>query len=139
MLYLLGAPSATTGRLKSVFGFLELAKAGVPRVSVDRLSDYMGISKKVFSNHILHVSPRTLERKEPQEKLDLYTSSKMVEVARVMEHAYEVFQDEDKVKNWLQRPNRALEGRPPIELMNLPTGLSLVDEVLGRIEEGVYS
>lgn len=94
------------GRLKSAFVFPELAKTGVPRVSIDKLSDYMGIIKKVFSNPILHVSASTLERKEPQEKLDLYTSSIMVEVARVMEHAYEVIQDQDKVKNWLQRPNR---------------------------------
>ncbi|PIG96509.1 hypothetical protein CS542_08740 [Pedobacter sp. IW39] len=44
-----------------------------------------------------------------------------------------------KMQKWLNTPNRALNQMKPVDLFYIPTGLAMVDNVLGRIEEGVYS
>lgn len=56
-----------------------------------------------------------------------------------MQHAFEVFEDEEKAKQWLNRENRALNGAKPVLLLDTLTGINMVNDVLTRIEEGVYS
>lgn len=39
---------------------------------------------------------------------------------------------------WIERPQSALGGRKPADLISTPTGLSMVERVLGAIESGAY-
>jgi putative toxin-antitoxin system antitoxin component (TIGR02293 family) len=39
----------------------------------------------------------------------------------------------------MRRPNRALENTPPIELLDSDFGAEQVEDVLGRLSEGVVS
>jgi len=57
----------------------------------------------------------------------------------VLQQAYEVFEDEEKVKRWLNTENRAMNNQRPIQLFDTLAGLNMVSDVLGRIKEGVYS
>lgn len=66
-------------------------------------------------------------------------SAKLVRLARVAWRAQEVFEDLDKAIDWLKSPNRALEGHPPIALLDTEVGAESVLDVLGRIEHGVFS
>jgi uncharacterized protein (DUF2384 family) len=50
-----------------------------------------------------------------------------------------VFEDAQKLKRWLHKENKALNGQKPFDLLNTPTGIKLVNQILGRIEDGVYS
>ena len=70
---------------------------------------------------------------------DRYTSSHIIEVAKVVEHALEVFEDKGTMQQWLNTPNRSLNNIKPLNLFYVPTGIAMVDRVLGRIEEGIYS
>ena len=97
------------------------------------------VTKKNFAEDILNLSVKTLERKKSDDLLDRQTSSHVIEVAKVVEHAFDVFEDEEKVQKWLSTPNRALNQMKPLDLFYMPTGLGMVNNVLGRIEEGVYS
>ena len=97
------------------------------------------MTKKFFAENILRVSVKTIERKKGEDRLNSHTSSHIIEIAKVLEHAYEVFETPDQVRNWLNTPNSALNKLKPIDLFYIPTGLSIVNDVLGRIEEGVYS
>jgi len=56
-----------------------------------------------------------------------------------MRHTFKVFGDEEKAKSWLNTPNRGLNNIKPIDLFYLSTGLGMVNDILGRIEHGVYS
>lgn len=85
------------------------------------------------------MSVKTLERKKDDERLGRHISSHIIEIAKVVHHAFEVFEDEEKVRGWLAMPNRSLNGMRPLEFFHVLTGLNMVDDVLGRIEEGVYS
>src|SRR5690606_38527317 len=125
--------------IKTEFDLIALSSQGLTKASLEALIAFLGIPKKQFVEQILDMSVKTVERKKSNDRLDRYTSSHIIEIAKVVEHAVEVFEDEDKVRDWLATTNRALNGMRPLELFHMPTGLALVNTVLGRIEEGVYS
>jgi putative toxin-antitoxin system antitoxin component (TIGR02293 family) len=139
LVYLLGGTELIREKIKSAFDLITLSNKGIKKASLDALVGHMGMTKKNFAEDILNLSVKTLERKKGDDLLDKYTSSHIIEVAKVVEHAFEVFEDETRVQKWLNTPNRALNQMKPLELFYIPTGLSMVDQVLGRIEEGVYS
>lgn len=137
--HLLGGQELFTKPIQSEFDLISLSTEGVTKASLDALIGHLGISKKAFSENILDVSVKTLERKKSTDRLDMRTSSHIIEIAKVVEHALDVFGDEEKVKKWLSLPNRALNNIKPIDLFHIPTGLSLVNDILGRIEHGIFS
>lgn len=40
---------------------------------------------------------------------------------------------------WLAMPNKALGGKKPLDLLDTELGAKQVEQILGRIESGVYS
>jgi len=139
LIRLLGGKNIITKPIRSEFDIISLSNEGITKASLDALIGHLGISKKAFSENILDASVKTLERKKSTDKLDKHTSSLAIEIAKVVEHAFTVFEDEQKVKNWLNTPNKALNNIKPTDLFYMPTGLNMVNDILGRIEEGVYS
>lgn len=126
-------------RILSEFDYIMLGEKGVTRRSIESLARFLGISRKSMAEEVLDVSVKTLERKSPSERLNKKISSHAIEIARVMEHAYSIFGSEEKVRRWFNTPNRALNNRQPYQLMDTFTGISMVTDVLVRIEEGVYT
>lgn len=57
---------------------------------------------------------------------------------RVVARASHVLGEENG-KRWLRTSNRALGGRCPVDLLDTDPGSRQVEELLGRIEFGVYS
>ena len=51
----------------------------------------------------------------------------------------EVFESPQTATSWLKRPNRALNGNSPVDLLDTDAGTQQVTELLDRIEYGVYS
>jgi putative toxin-antitoxin system antitoxin component (TIGR02293 family) len=126
-------------KIANYLDYIKLSNTGISKASINTLADYIGTSRKFISENIFDVSVKTMERKEDNEKLNRKISSHALEIAKLVQHAYTVFRDEDKVKRWLNRENRALNNLKPVELLDTLSGLILVDDVLGRIEEGVYA
>jgi putative toxin-antitoxin system antitoxin component (TIGR02293 family) len=136
---LLGGKAQVTQPIDTEFDLLALSNEGITKQSLESLIGYLGISKKAFSESILDASVKTLERKKATDRLDKRTSAMAIEIARVIEHALDVFEDEEKVKLWLNAPIRALSYNKPIDFFYSPTGLRLINNILGRIEHGVIS
>jgi putative toxin-antitoxin system antitoxin component (TIGR02293 family) len=59
--------------------------------------------------------------------------------ARIAARAEEVFEDEKTAQNWLKCSNQALGGESPLNLLDTEAGVEQVDDILTRIEYGVYS
>ncbi len=125
--------------IRTDFDIIKAGLAGITKASIDELTHYIGVSKKSMAEDILNMSVKTLERKNPEDKLDKRTSSHALEIARVMQHAFEVFDDEEKVRRWLNRENRGLNNSRPVQLLSTLTGINMISDILIRIEEGVYS
>jgi putative toxin-antitoxin system antitoxin component (TIGR02293 family) len=85
-------------------------------------------------------SRRTLLRKRRAGKpLSAGESDRLARIVRVVVRAEEALGDRDKAHRWLRKENRALDGRRPLDLLASDVGTRAVEQVLGRIEHGVYS
>ena len=127
------------GPISSEFDLINAGQKGIAKASVDALANYLGVSRKVMAEDIFDLSVKTMERKSAKDKMDRRTSAHALEIAKVVQHAYEVFEDEEKLKHWVNKENKALNGTRPVLLLSTLTGINMVNDVLGRIEEGIYS
>ena len=88
---------------------------------------------------VLSVGRATLINKKGSEKFSPPLSEKIVGLADLYSYGYEVFEDKDRFNQWMLRPNRALGGQAPYDLIHSQFGREEVRNVIGRIEYGVYS
>ena len=83
---------------------------------------------------------RTLLRKRAKkQRLSTDESDRLARVARMLVRAEDAFGDQGNAHRWLARPNRALGSHRPFQLLDSDAGSQLVEQVLGRIEHGVFS
>lgn len=87
----------------------------------------------------LSVTRATLINKKKQEKFSTVLSERIMSLADIYSYGYEVFEDEDRFNQWMFRPNQALNGRLPYDLMDNQFGREEVKDIIGRIAYGVYS
>ena len=66
-------------------------------------------------------------------------SERLLFLTRLAAHGLAVFEDQGKFNRWLRRPLALLQNQAPLQLLDTATGFRLIDQLLGRIEFGVYS
>ena len=123
------------------FGFtiIEQAQQGVSTQQVDQLTTLLGVSLKEMAV-VLQVAERTLHRFRSEGRLDVQASERLLLLENLAAHGLADFDGQANVlANWIRHPLRELKGQPPIQWLNTISGFSLVDDVLTRIEYGVYS
>lgn len=113
-------------------------KAGLDvRVFVD-VARRLGISEASLAE-IAGIAPTTLGRRKRAGALTPDESEHVLRLAALLEHATRVFEDEGDAADWLRTPNVALGGVTPLALADTELGAREVDDLLGRLEHGVYS
>ncbi len=116
--------------------FAEISR-GLPVDALEQLVDHHLLSRAEAAH--LVISPRTLARRKKKQRLSLQESDRLARVARIITYAGEVLGEQEKAHTWLRRPNRALENRLPLDLLETETGARVVETILGRMGQGVYS
>lgn len=122
----------------SSFDFLAASTKGITKQSVMNLADIMAVPMKDIAT-LLNMSYKTLGRKRKTDPLDSLSSSLSIEIANTIATGLSVFEDPEKLNRWLHKENRALGSKKPFELLNTPTGIKMVNRILRRMEEGVYT
>ena len=59
-------------------------------------------------------------------------------IVEVTARAMEVFGTRERALRWLNTPVRSLGGQTPLSLLNTPEGVAQVQDMLGRVEHGVW-
>ena len=86
------------------------------------------------------ISPRTLTRRKKEKKLTASESDRLVSLARLLTLAIELFGgSSEKALRWFVTPSPALGNIPPIEMAGTETGAREVENLIGRLEHGVFS
>lgn len=86
------------------------------------------------------ISPRTLSRRKKNSKLKAWESDRLVSISRLLTAALELFEgDAEKTARWFNQPNRALGDVSPLEMAATETGAREVENLIGRLEHGVFS
>jgi len=82
---------------------------------------------------------RTLQhRRSRREKLTVEESDRVLRVIRVLSLAESVYGSRERALAWLRNPHARLDGRAPLSLLNTDTGSRIVEELLVRIDEGMF-
>ncbi len=88
---------------------------------------------------ILGISVRTITRRKENNHFNTGESDILYRVARVLAYTFTVFGDIEKARIWIGRPNRGLGGEIPLNLLSTDIGSQQVEDVLHRINYGIYS
>jgi len=113
-------------------------REGFPQEVVGSVMTSAGLTLKELSA-ALDLSPRSLQRRRHQGRLARYESDRLYRLARIVALAKQFIGDEKTAGRWLKRPNRALGGNIPLELIDTEPGARAVENVLGRIAFGGVS
>lgn len=136
---LTGDPDTYHPRNVSGFAIIEQARQGVSARQVDQLAQLLAISFKEMAT-ILQVAERTLHRFRSEGQLDIHSSERLLLLENLAAHGLLVFDNRaDALANWLRYPLNELKKQAPLQLLTTISGFGLVDDVLTRIEYGVYA
>ncbi|HXT12305.1 MAG TPA: antitoxin Xre/MbcA/ParS toxin-binding domain-containing protein [Candidatus Angelobacter sp.] len=119
------------GQIRAGLSILELEhlQAGL-EVSNDTLAPMLGISRATIHR---------IKGKGREKRLDPAVSDRVVRFARLMGKAIDVFGSRDDARKWLSSPQFGLGGAVPFDYATTELGAREVEDLLGRIEHGVYS
>jgi putative toxin-antitoxin system antitoxin component (TIGR02293 family) len=135
---LLGGRKVLGKKLRSQIDFIPLLRKGLPYEALESVTDKLDISVEVASV-ALQLARRTLARRKESNRLDAQESERILRLADMAARATTILGTVEKAKQWLTADNRALGGVAPISLLDTDVGTRAVEDVLLRIEHGVYS
>lgn len=88
----------------------------------------------------LQLAPRTLHRRKQQGRFEPEESDRLIRAARILGKAIEMFEgDRGEAVEWLLTGQTAFGGSVPIDIAQTEVGAREVENLLGRLEHGVYS
>ncbi len=126
------AVTLTPGKL------IKIIRSGLPVQELAALQAGLGVPMDKLAPK-LGMSRATLHRRKAQGRLDPGESDRVLRFARLLGKAVEVMEGEDAARRWLTSPQAGLGGAVPLDYAETEVGAREVEDLLGRIEYGVYS
>ncbi|MEQ8926701.1 MAG: DUF2384 domain-containing protein [Fulvivirga sp.] len=114
------------------------ANDGITKSDFLNIVHYCGLNITEFSS-LLPVSKRTIEKAKNNDLLSPVVSDRVLQIAALYQFGSEVIGSIESLRKWMSSPLIALGGKKPLDFINNDTGISIVRDLLGRIEHGVYS
>lgn len=111
---------------------------GLPFSALVALTKQLDISPQQITA-VFGIPPRTVARRKEARHLNPQESDRLYRVARAVSQAVEVLGSIEKARVWLKTPNRALDREIPLDLLDTEIGARQVEEVLLRINYGIFS
>ena len=117
----------------------EKVEAGFSFGAFERLGKTTGLSVERLRVAV-RITPRTLTRRRKEKKLSPEESDRLVSVSRLLAQTFELFEGNAEAgMRWFQSPNRALNGQSPLQIAATETGAREVENLIGRLEHGVFT
>jgi putative toxin-antitoxin system antitoxin component (TIGR02293 family) len=117
---------------------VERIQAGLPMSEFEALRSLLDLTGEELAEK-LSISRSTLARRKKGGRLDREESDRLVRFARLYARTLEVLGDEQSARAWLKTPARALGFTTPLTFAETETGAREVENLLGRLEYGVFS
>ena len=116
----------------------DLVEKGIPVETLRGLSSILHLTPVAFAA-TLGIPRRTAARRlTGNEKLSPNESERALRIVRLLHIAEELFVDGQAASDWFKRPLSALDGKSPLEMCRTEPGARAVEQLLGRIEHGVF-
>jgi putative toxin-antitoxin system antitoxin component (TIGR02293 family) len=125
-------------RATNVAELRDAVRKGLPFSAFEAVSKHLEITPQHITA-VLGIPPRTIARRKAARHLTPQESDRLYRLARAISQAVEVLGTIDKARVWLKTPNRALGGEAPLDLLDTDIGARQVEEVLLRLNYGIFS
>ena len=112
--------------------------AGLPANLARELAKCLAITINDMAG-LLRMNPRTFQRRLGDGSLDLNESERLWQISRLFFRAEEVLESRAGAIHWFKNPIAALGWATPLAYARTAVGLRELENILGRIEHGVYS
>jgi putative toxin-antitoxin system antitoxin component (TIGR02293 family) len=119
-------------------GMIAAIRTGLPIKELDELREKLNIPMEKLAAK-LGISKATLHRRKATGRLGPEESDRLLRFARLLGRAVEVLESEQNARAWLSSPQVGLGGEVPLDYAETELGAREVEDLLGRIEYGVYS
>ena len=120
-------------------GVVEQVRAGFPFSKFVRLEKASGLSRDALAR-LLGIPKRTLTRRQSDGKLRPDESDRVLRASAIFELAHDLFEgDATAASGWLASPQPALGGETPLAFAATEVGAREVEQLIGRLEHGVFS
>jgi putative toxin-antitoxin system antitoxin component (TIGR02293 family) len=111
---------------------------GLPFSSFARLQKQLDTSPDEMAR-ITRISPRSLARRKREGRFNLEESERIHRLSTVFQRALGFFDaDLDATRRWLQKPRPAFGNKSALTFARTGVGAQEVQDLLGRLEHGVY-
>jgi putative toxin-antitoxin system antitoxin component (TIGR02293 family) len=89
---------------------------------------------------IIGIPERTLARRKTEGRLTSAESERLLRISRVFENTVDLFEgDNTNALKWLTTPKKAFENQTPLACSRTELGAREVENLMGRLEHGVFS
>lgn len=123
----------------SLFGIHGQVLDGLPYPTLARFAESSGLSVADVATGV-EIPASTLARRKQSGRFSPDESERLYRLVMLFEQATELFEgDADAARRWLQQPLPALGYRVPLVLARTTFGARLVEDLIGRLEYGVFT
>ena len=123
----------------SALDLITQVEAGLPYRALEKFQSASGLDTQELSD-LVRVPLRTLARRRNEGRLPPEEADRLVRASRVFERTADLFEgDAAAATQWLRTPQPGLGNRKPLELASTDIGAREVEDLIGRLEHGVFS
>jgi putative toxin-antitoxin system antitoxin component (TIGR02293 family) len=112
---------------------------GIHPESLFQLREIFGLSVQGIADLVAISKSTLLRRTARRQLLNQEESERVLRFLRLYRKAVSVFKTREAALNWFQTELKALGDKTPMEFAKTEPGARLVESILGRISEGVFS
>jgi putative toxin-antitoxin system antitoxin component (TIGR02293 family) len=111
---------------------------GLPVSSFTAIRNDLGITDKDLAQ-VIRVPKSTLAVRKKRGRFSFEESERIYRVQRLLKKAVDVFGDLEMARKWLKEKAYGLGDVSPLEFAKTEIGAREVENLLGRLEHGVFS
>ena len=132
------ASQHVTGPEPTLTQLIQSIEDGLPISDFKKLQDSLDLPDKDLAKYI-RIPKSTLALRKKRGKFSFEESERLLRLQRLFEKALDVFKSAELAKKWLKEDAYGLGDIPPLEYAATEIGGREVEDLLGRIEHGVFS
>lgn len=126
-------------KAKNTLDLVKHVERGLSFTVVEALQQQMKLPAKEMSR-LLDIKLRTFLRRKEEGRLQPSESDRVLRTSRLFARATDLFDgNADAARDWLMSPQRALGGAVPVEIAKTEVGAREIENIIGRLEHGVFT
>ena len=113
-------------------------KRGLPVSSFEKIKKELDVPADILASTV-NIASRTLARRKKEGRFHPDESERVLRIASLFDRALQVLHNQNRVQLWFKSPQKALGGKTPLEYADTEPGAREVEDLLGRLEHGVFT